>query len=144
MREGPREVHTRPAGILRLRLVSCQAVGRRLTDQERAAREMSEAAFQRRVLYRARKYGWKTVHLTAKLVAIGADGQAVYATDEAGFPDLMLFKPGRAPIFAELKKELGKLTDGQWEWLDLLIAAGQFGVVWRPSMLPEIEEILRG
>lgn len=119
------------------------ALGRKLTDQERADRQMSEAAFQRRVLYRAKKAGWRHVHVSPAMV--GGEGDTVFITPTAkGFPDLILVKAGRQPIFAELKKELGHLTQDQWDWLDLLIAAGQCAVVWRPSDLPQIEEVLRG
>lgn len=118
---------------------------KRLTDQERADRQMTEAAFQRRVIYRARRSGWRAVHFHA--ASVGSDGEEVFITpvsgDAKGFPDLILVKPGRQPIFAELKRELGKLSPEQWAWLDLLIAAGQNAVIWRPSMLRLIEGVLR-
>jgi len=52
--------------------------------------------------------------------------------DASGFPDLVLV---RAPdvLFVELKRELGKVSDGQQEWLDDLIAAGCEVHVVRPS-----------
>lgn len=118
-------------------------MGRKLTDQERADREMSEAAFQRRVIYRAHKAGWTVFHVQRSLV--GTEGQVVTATsrDGKGFPDLLLVKAGHRPIFAELKRELGKPSDEQWAWLDLLIAAEQVAVVWRPSDLKQIATVLR-
>jgi hypothetical protein len=118
-----------------------------LTDQERADREMTEAAFRRRVLYRARKYGWTCLYVQRAVVG-GTEDAPIIRTptgkDGKGFPDLLLVKAGRTPIFAELKKELGRPSDEQWEWLDLLISAGQNAVVWRPSQLKDIEVVLRG
>jgi len=119
-----------------------------LTDQERADREMTEAAFQRRVIYRARKWGWKVCHFGVSMVGVDSEGEPIYATqaagDAEGFPDLVLVKAGRQPIFAELKRELTQPTEKQWAWLDLLIAAGQYACVWRPSQLRAIEEVLKG
>lgn len=121
---------------------------RKLTDQERADRAMIEAAFQRRVLYRARKHGWRCVHFHQAAVGVDGEGNAIIATpvsgDAKGFPDLILVKPGRPVIFAELKRELGHLSAEQEAWMDLLAAAGQCVVIWRPSMLRDIEKVLRG
>jgi hypothetical protein len=120
----------------------------RLTPEQKADREMTEAALQRRVIYRARKHGWSVVHFHASVVA-DADGERVYATaisgDAKGFPDLSLYREGRRPLYVELKRELTQPTPEQWAWLDRLIACGQLAMVWRPSDLREkrIEAILR-
>jgi len=60
-----------------------------------------------------------------------------------GFPDCVLAKPGRL-IICELKSEIGRLTDKQREWLDVLAAAGAETYVFRPSQFEEIVSILRG
>jgi hypothetical protein len=119
-------------------------MGRKLTDAERELRAMTEAQFQRRVQYRAKKHGWRCFHVFPSLVG-GPDGTIVTATtkDGKGFPDLLLVRAGRAPIYAELKRELGTVSPEQWAWLELLIDAGQIAVVWRPSDLPKIEEVLK-
>lgn len=117
-----------------------------LTDAERRAREMTEAALQRRVVYRARKAGWRVIHFHASIVG-GTEENPIFATavsgDARGVPDLILVKAGRKPIWAELKRELEHPAPHQWAWLDLLIAAEQVVCVWRPSDLPAIERILR-
>jgi hypothetical protein len=106
----------------------------RLTDEQRADRLMSEAALQSRVLYRAKKYGWKAVHVQKGLVG----SQGIMVTPMAkGWPDLSCFKPGHHAIFGELKRELGHPTPEQVEWLRLLGATGNHAVLIRPSDLRE-------
>ena len=68
----------------------------------------------------------------------------------AGFPDLVMVSPHRL-VFAELKKEKGKATAAQEDWLNRLdvIERKSGGLVvarlWRPSdwLSGEIERILR-
>lgn len=57
-----------------------------------------------------------------------------------GFPDRVLVRD--RVIFAELKREQGKPTDTQREWLDALASAGAEVYLWRPSDLDEIAKIL--
>lgn len=59
----------------------------------------------------------------------------------AGFPDQVLIRD--RIIFAELKREKGKPTTNQIEYLDGLAAAGGEVYLWRPSDIDEIAEILR-
>ena len=62
----------------------------------------------------------------------------------AGFPDLVLANSEQKKvIFAELKREKGKVTPEQKEWLDALKACGQTVYVWRPGDIEAIAEILR-
>jgi len=62
----------------------------------------------------------------------------------AGFPDLVLANPDqKRVIFAELKREKGKVTEHQKQWLDALKACGQTVFVWRPADIEAIAEILR-
>jgi hypothetical protein len=60
---------------------------------------------------------------------------------QSGFPDRVLVR--ERVIFVELKREKGKPTDSQIEWLDALAAAGAEVYLWRPSDLDEIGLILR-
>jgi hypothetical protein len=55
-----------------------------------------------------------------------------------GWPDWVFFKPGRPPIFRELKSEVGRLS--RWQtWYQAKFKACGFDVgVWRPSMLQQI------
>jgi len=61
-----------------------------------------------------------------------------------GFPDLVLANPEqKRVIFAELKREKGKLTGHQEEWLNALDGAGAEVYVWRPGDIERIADILR-
>jgi hypothetical protein len=77
-------------------------------------------------------------------------GWRVYRTwisirSPAGFPDLVLAKPGRKLIIAELKSERGRLTPAQRDWLELLKHVQGIDVyMWRPSDWKVIESVLGG
>ena len=59
-----------------------------------------------------------------------------------GFPDLVLVKPPRI-IFAELKRQRGRVRPMQTVWLDALGGcAGVETYLWRPSDLDEIRRRL--
>lgn len=91
----------------------------------------SERSWQGRVLERARQGRWRAYHTR---YSIGS---------QAGFPDLVLVKPGRL-IFAELKSDKGSLSPKQLEWVTLLLEAGQEVHVWRPQDEPMVTRILMG
>jgi hypothetical protein len=60
-----------------------------------------------------------------------------------GFPDEVLIRPPRL-IFAELKRDTGKLTDAQQGWVDILQQIPAIEVyVWRPADLNDIARILQ-
>jgi hypothetical protein len=62
---------------------------------------------------------------------------------EPGWPDLALVRPPRL-VFAELKRERGRVSRDQQAWLDALAAVTQVDVyVWRPSDAARILEALR-
>lgn len=62
----------------------------------------------------------------------------------AGFPDLVLVSTAqRRVIFAELKRDGGKLTEHQEEWLVALEAAGQEVYIWHPGDIENIARLLR-
>lgn len=66
---------------------------------------------------------------------------------EKGYPDITLIRPPRI-IFAELKRDTGKLTPSQQEWADLLqTCSGVEYYIFRPKdMEPNggmIAEVLR-
>ena len=59
-----------------------------------------------------------------------------------GFPDCVLVKNERL-IFAELKREDGKVAFTQAMWLDILQSTGKCETyVWRPSDWEEIVKVL--
>ena len=130
---------------------NCPACGERhrtLTVEDCRNRQKLEKSFQDQVIRRARKYGWRVIHFHAAIVGFDAQGAPIIATptsgDAKGAPDLVLVKPGRPVIWAELKRELGHLSPEQEVWIDVLTAAGQVALIWRPSQLKEIERVLRG
>lgn len=111
----------------------------------------SEAGFQGWVLDLARTYGWLIYHARPAKVR---DGQwATPMTGNPGFPDLVLARGGRV-IFAELKKQAGRVEPDQQQWLDELqgdvdvVHAGpgcrvHEVYVWRPDDRAWIQEVLR-
>lgn len=96
-----------------------------------ADRAMSEATFQRQVRKYASDHGW-----------------IVFCTHDSrrspeGEPDLRLIRAStREMVWAELKRETGKLTPRQTWAIDTLRRAGQRVYVWRPSDMDEIERTL--
>ena len=76
----------------------------------------------------------------------GILGFSVYHTYDsrrstAGFPDLVLVR--ERIIYAELKSDVGKLSDAQVRWRDDLIDAGGEFYVWRPVDWPEVQRVLK-
>ena len=59
---------------------------------------------------------------------------------EHGWPDLALVRDRL--IFAELKRQTGKPTDHQIDWLNALTRAGVECYLWRPADLDEVARIL--
>ena len=94
----------------------------------------TEAELQATILALAGQRGWHRQHtLLARFVPKGREGETLI---DKGFPDLVLARDGTV-IFAELKRQKGRVTPEQKEWLALLN-----GVIWRPSDMPKIEKIL--
>jgi len=99
---------------------------------------MKEADFQRQVVTIATLYRWRFFHPTP---GFGRGHWATqYLASGPGFPDLVLV--GDGVIFAELKNETGKLTEGQHGWGDALTDAGAEYYVWRPDDLERITQRL--
>lgn len=94
--------------------------------------EITEKQWMNQVRTLAMILGWRPYHTYC----------SVYS--DAGFPDLVLVHTKqRRVIFAELKRDTGRVTERQQAWLDDLAAAGAEVYVWRPSHLDEVEQILR-
>lgn len=81
---------------------------------------MSERDWQSLVVDFARLNGWWLYHTNNSL------------RSEPGWPDLVLIR-GCELVFAELKREDGKLRPAQARVLELLEATGAECAVWRPS-----------
>jgi len=89
----------------------------------------SEADLQRAVVELAGYCGWKCLHVRRSL---GRKRQWQTTTSIAGWPDLLLWRPGRI-VAAELKSDTGRVTPEQDAVLASLEAAGVEVHVWRPA-----------
>jgi hypothetical protein len=90
---------------------------------------ISEKVFQAQVESLAKALGWKVYHTWNSMHSVG------------GFPDLVMVR--ERIVYAELKKETGKVSQSQQEWIDALRAADAEVHVWRPSDYDGIVEILK-
>ena len=90
--------------------------------------DLTEKEWSAQVYELARTLGWTRYH--------------TYRSERSqpGFPDEVLVRD--RVIFAELKRETGKLTDAQRDWLEKLGRAGAEVYVWRPSDLAGIGRVL--
>ncbi len=96
---------------------------------------ITEKQFEAQVKDLAKVLGWKMYHTWRSIHS------------PAGFPDCVFVRNGTI-IFAELKSEVGKLSDAQQEWITALerVAQCSLGVqvfVWRPSDFDKIVEVLK-
>jgi hypothetical protein len=119
----------------------------RLTDAQRADREVTGGELQGLVTELAEMYGWSWFHVRPGLRANGRWYVPVEGPLGEGWPDLTLIRDrDQRTMFVELKRELGDdLRPGQRFVLELLGAAGHEVHVWRPSDLTEgrVQEALR-
>jgi hypothetical protein len=89
---------------------------------------VSEAAFMAQVFQFAAFHHWMYFHTHDS------------RHSASGFPDVVFVR--ERVIWAELKRESGRVSPEQKGWLDRLQAAGQEVYLWRPSMWGEIEAVL--
>ena len=82
----------------------------------------TEKGFLAAVVDVARLYHWRVYH------------PYLSVRSAAGFPDLVLVKAGEPVIYAELKRDDGRLTAAQAAWLEALRQArGTEVYCWRPA-----------
>ena len=92
---------------------------------------VTEKQLQSDIIRIARAAGWKVYHTHDS------------RRSEYGYPDLTMVRRGRL-IFAEIKRELGKPTPEQSEWLEALSVVPRIEVfIWRPQDWTEIEGVLK-
>ena len=99
--------------------------------------DASERIFQDKVEQIAKMNGWLIFHASPHLVRPG-----VWRSDGRGFPDLVLVHKSRGLIFAELKTDLGRLSEHQLDWGEAIVSAGGEYHLWRPQNLQAIAERL--
>lgn len=98
--------------------------------QQLALLSMTEAEFQDGLIIpHARVHGWLVYHTYDS------------RRSEPGFPDLTMVRTSRV-LFAEVKREKGKVSVHQAAWMAALEAAGAEVYLWRPSMWEEIQVCL--
>lgn len=98
---------------------------------------MTEAEFQSAVIEVARLRGWLVMHQRPAQIRPGRWATAIQG--DAGFPDLVLARPRVGElVFAELKREKGRVSVMQRVWLRTLAATGAEAYLWYPSDMPEI------
>lgn len=102
-----------------------------LTAAQRLDRTVTESELQLFVNDLLRLHGWTWHH--------AGDSRR----SSAGLPDIVAVRPPRV-LFAELKRELGRTSQVQDEWLGNLMACpGAETYLWRPSDMEEIMEVLK-
>jgi hypothetical protein len=89
---------------------------------------MTEAQFQAQVVQLAGLLGWSWYHTHDS------------RRSPAGFPDLVLWR--ERVIFAELKRENGRLSHAQVDVGNALRRAGAEAYCWRPSHFDEVKAVL--
>jgi hypothetical protein len=97
-------------------------------------RHMSEKEWQQQVIDTAHTLGYTCYH--------NPDSRR----STAGYPDLALLrKPPYPPryVLLELKKETGRVSKAQTQWIEGLKAAGIEVYVLRPHQYDELVEILK-
>ena len=93
--------------------------------------ELTEKAFQEKVVALAKACGWLVYHTF--------DARR----SEPGFPDLILIR-GEYMLAVELKTAAGKVTEAQQKWITAFARVGDVDArVWRPNDWPEIESMVR-
>lgn len=127
-------------------------MSKRLTDDDRRYRALTEAQFQGQVTSLAQLLGWHWVHVSYGPRLNRAGAVARYTTPTTGtmargWPDLVLVRPkDKRIIFAELKRETGETTPEQDLVLDILRALVSDRVevhVWRPSDIDALALVLQ-
>jgi hypothetical protein len=104
----------------------------RLTAADHTLRAISEDVLLTWVLDVAKATGWRTVHFRPAWTAKGY--RTPVQGDGVGFPDCLLLHPLCGLGMAlELKRETGRTTPEQEEWLAAFRRAGWVAMVVRPS-----------
>ena len=106
---------------------------------------ITEAQYQRTVTSLATATGWTWWHVSDSRRSVG--GRVVGDASVSGLPDLLMVHPSRGVVFAELKREDGKVRDSQQRAFDALVPAALCASLtgckvrvhlWRPSDFDDV------
>ena len=101
------------------------------TRGARPKKGVSEKVFRQQVLAAAREAGWLAYFTWTSIHS------------PAGFPDLVLVKPGKPVLFSELKTAKGTVSAAQRAWLEALAQTTDvIACLWRPEDLAAIRQFL--
>ncbi len=115
---------------------------------------MNEREFQDAVVDIAHLYGWRVFH--ARAAGTNKGYRTPVAYDGKGYVDLTLVHPSAYIVFAEIKSAVGRLSDEQLAWGEMLTAVSGgidkalesmdemrvFYRLWRPRDGDEIVTLL--
>lgn len=108
----------------------------RLTARDRLLRAVTEREHQSNVERTLTMYGWRYYHAPDNRPVNGRIQNV-----KAGFPDLIAVR-GARQLAIELKRQTGKTTPEQDQWLADFAAVGAECYVWRPSDYQTMHEVL--
>ncbi len=111
------------------------------SSTETALPKLTEQRFQSMIVEMAHLYRWRIFHPRKSLTKAGRWITALQG--DKGFVDLVLARAGNHVLFCELKTDVGRLSEDQERWRDVLLASGAEYRLWRPSNWKSIEETLR-
>lgn len=123
------------------------------TDARRALdRSMPESALQGFVRETALTFGWLYFHYPSAAQAAAVKQGRYDALPDKGFLDTVLVptRSGLPIVFAECKRQTGRVTAEQQQWIDAIeqaigIATDYVQVhVWKPADMDSIIELLSG
>lgn len=93
--------------------------------------KITEVEFQAQVVELAGLYSWRHLHVRR---SIGKGRRWVTTTNLVGWPDLLLMRPDRGWVAAELKVPPGKATPEQLELIEFLATMpATKAVLWTPG-----------
>lgn len=106
------------------------------SERERQLRAIPERDVQATLVAALKLYGYRVFTVRQSAAPVGRNGRVVSFVTDKGFPDI--FAVGGIAVAIEVKRETGKTTPEQDEWLRDLATAGVKTFVARPSNLDEI------
>jgi len=107
--------------------------------------DVTEAEFQATVLDFARRFGWHVWHLPDSRMQAG--GRLVGARLAAGLPDLIVVHRLHGFLFAELKRQKGRVRPAQLKALEVMGDAARAAAptgckvrvhLWRPADMDDV------